>query len=91
MKYFILILSLLIFANISEAKPNYVYVTSGNTDVISVSQEKNSKTPSKIKVTGGFNSNRGHATIKLDNGRSIRVNTPKVSNNDFLKLVNIMF
>lgn len=91
MKYFILILALIFTIDVSEAKPNYTYNVAENTDIASVAQGQATLSLSKIKVTSGFNSNRGHATIKLDNGHSIRFNTPKVSNNDFLKLVNIMF
>lgn len=90
MKYFILILSLLLITNIAECKPNYIYSLQ-DASIDSVSSAKNSSKSSKIELSGRLSNNRGQMSIKLNKKQSIHINTPKISNNQYLKLVNIAF
>lgn len=90
MKYFILILSLLLITNIAECKPNYTYFLQ-DASIDSVSSAKNSNKSNKIELSGRLSNNRGQMSIKLNKKQSIHINTPKISNNQYLKLVNIAF
>lgn len=94
MKNFIAIILLLLFLTPAvNAKPNYNYVVNDtqNAESTSVSMEQKTEKQNKIKVSGGFHSNRGYVSVKLNNGRNLHINTPKISNNDVLKLINIGF
>lgn len=90
MKKVLIILSLLLIANAAHAGCNYQYDTPKSNNNNAQITESGVKT-SDIKLNGGFNSNRGYVKIKVNNGHSIRLNTPKLSNNSVLKLVNIAF
>lgn len=90
MKYFILILSLLLITNMAECKPNYTYSLQ-DASIDSVSSAKNSSKSNKIELSGRLSNNRGQMSIKLNKKQSIHINTPKISNNQYLKLVNIAF
>ena len=90
MKYFILILSLLLITNMAECKPNYTYSLQ-DASIDSVSSAKNSSKSNKIELSGRLSNNRGQMSIKLNKKQSIYINTPKISNNQYLKLVNIAF
>lgn len=90
MKYFILILSLLLITNMAECKPNYTYLLQ-DASIDSVSSAKNSSKSNKIELSGRLSNNRGQMSIKLNKKQSIHINTPKISNNQYLKLVNIAF
>lgn len=90
MKYFILILSLLLITNMAECKPNYTYYLQ-DASIDSVSSAKNNSKSNKIELSGRLSNNRGQMSIKLNKKQSIHINTPKISNNQYLKLVNIAF
>lgn len=93
MKKNIIILLLMLISPVVNAKPNYEYIKNDaeNVDYTSIVEKQETQKQSKIKVSGGFRSNRGYATIKLNNGRNLHINTPKISNNSVLKLINIGF
>ena len=90
MKYFILILSLLLITNMAECKPNYTYSLQ-DASIDSVPDTKNTNKPLKIDLSGRVSNNRGQVSIKFNKKQAIHINTPKISNNQYLKLVNIAF
>ena len=47
--------------------------------------------PLKIDLSGRVSNNRGQVSIKFNKKQAIHINTPKISNNQYLKLVNIAF
>ena len=89
MNKIILTVLLLLISNICYAKPNYTYTT--NTDGVSVLEQENAEKPNRTKVNYSLHSNRAYITIKSNNKRSINISTPKLSNNKYLQLVNIVF
>lgn len=89
MKKIFLLVMILLLSNGAYAKS--YKITAENTDKQGIeSIEKQEKTI-KIKVNGGYSNNRGYARIKVNNAHSIRISTPKLSNNAVLKLVNVAF
>ena len=89
------IVLLLIFALMpimAQAKSYKVIVNdTGNTDIISTSTEKKDANKRKLKVNTGLSNNKCYIKIKANNGKSVRINTPKISSNQYLKLVNVVF
>lgn len=91
-KVIILILILLLMPVTAHAKNYKVIVNdAGNTDIISVSNDKKDANKQDLKINAGLSNNKGYIRIKANNQKAIRISTPKISNNQYLKLVNIMF
>jgi hypothetical protein len=74
----------------AECKPNYTYSLQ-DASIDSVSDTKNTNKPLKIDLSGRVSNNRGQVSIKFNKKQAIHINTPKISNNQYLKLVNIAF
>lgn len=85
----ILTILLLFICNICYAQPNYTYVV--NADNAGITEQENAEEFNKTKVNYSLHSNRAYVTIKGNNKRSINISTPKLSNNKYLQLVNLVF
>lgn len=93
MKKVIILIFILLLMPITAHAKNYKVIVNdtGNANIISASTEKKDANKRKLKVNTGLSNNKGYIKIKANNGKSVRINTPKISNNQYLKLVNVMF
>lgn len=91
-KVIILILILLLMPVTAHAK-NYKIIVNdaGNTDIISVSNDKKDANKQDLKINAGLSNNKGYIKIKAGKQKAVKISTPKISSNQYLKLVNIMF
>lgn len=90
MKYLYLFIVLLLVNPITECKQNYTYSVQ-DVETISVSGDKNTNEPNKIELSGNVSSNSGNMQIRFNKKQSIYIHIPKLSNNQYLRLVNIRF
>ena len=90
MKYLYLFIVLLLVNPITECKQNYTYSVQ-DVEIVSVSDDKNTNKSNRIELSGNVSSNRGSIQIKLNKKQSIYIHTPKLSNNQYLRLVNVRF
>lgn len=91
MKKILIIFVLLLLPNFAHARANYTYYISENTEIISNSNQQTATKPIKLNSNYGLSNGKCYIKIKANNKNVLRINTPKLSNNNALKLVNIMF
>lgn len=91
-KVIILILILLLIPVTAHAK-NYKIIVNdtGNADIISVADSKKDANKQDLKINAGLSNNKGYIKIKAGKQKAVKISTPKISSNQYLKLVNIMF
>lgn len=86
----IILTTLLLFINnVCYAQQNYTYTI--NADNTSILEQENAVKTNKTKVNYSLHSNRAYIIIKGNNKRTINISTPKLSNNKYLQLVNLVF
>lgn len=62
-----------------------------NADIISVIDSKKDANKQNLKINAGLSNNKGYIKIKAGKQKAVKISTPKISSNQYLKLVNIMF
>lgn len=84
MKKIILILVLLMFTNVVQARPNYTYTL----DDTNNTTQQQTYTKSDFKIGGGVTGGKGYVKLKYKNKQVVKLST-KTINNNLLKFVNI--
>lgn len=87
----VIVLLMILISPSAIAQCNYGYTISETPAVSSVSKEIKSIDKQDLTFNTGYSNNKAYVKIKVNNKSAIKISTPRLSNNNILKLVNITF